>query len=81
VAKLENKPEDLSFVMLKRFLQNCLHKPQLCLYGFRNLSSNFIILVGNQDSDNITVFKVDAEGFPVKYKVFDFPSPVCIRFL
>ncbi len=44
-------------------------------------SSGEFILVGNQDSDNITVFKINAEGLPVKYKVFDFPSPVCIRFL
>ena len=43
--------------------------------------SGKFILVGNQDSDNITVFKVNAEGLPEKYKTFDFPSPVCIRFL
>lgn len=39
------------------------------------------LLVGNQDSDCITVFSIDANGMLEQINSIDFPSPVCIRFM
>ena len=38
------------------------------------------VLVGNQDSDNITVFGIGPDGELSKVRTFETGSPVCIRF-
>lgn len=38
------------------------------------------ILAGNQDSDNITVFRITQNGRPDPVNKTDIGSPVCIRF-
>lgn len=38
------------------------------------------LLAENQDSDNITVFAIGADGRLTKGETYDFGSPVCIRF-
>ena len=43
--------------------------------------SGELLFVGNQDTDNIAVFSISADGMLHMMGSYHFPTPVCIRFL
>lgn len=42
--------------------------------------SGKLLLCGNQDSDHISIFRLESDGTPVMLAQRAFPTPVCIRF-